>query len=239
MIAAEAFDVDYKTGRRHTDYSVTQLIKDPLPIQIVRRYGDKIKVDVRKRLWALFGSAIHLLLEKVTDLKKFKREERFFLEIDGKIISGQADLYEKKPMILSDYKTTSVFKIKKGIKNKDWIQQLNMLAYLAEKSGTPVKELKIVAFAKDWRKGESDKAAKEGKPYPDTLSTISIPKHPGVKVLRYIKERVKLHADAEGKELKDIPKCKDTWGGRMCKDYCDGNSYCPYYQEYLKNRSNK
>lgn len=45
-------------------YSVTEVVNAPLVAVLRRRHGDEITVDVSERIWAMFGTAVHMAIEK-------------------------------------------------------------------------------------------------------------------------------------------------------------------------------
>src|SRR3990167_2390307 len=48
---------------RKSDISVTELQKSPRILQLERRHDKEIVVDVSDRVWALFGTATHHIIE--------------------------------------------------------------------------------------------------------------------------------------------------------------------------------
>lgn len=181
------------------DISTTAMIGPPRIRQLKLRYGKQIKEDVSDRIYALIGNNSHAILERV-DCENVLREERFFATVQGWRIGGQIDLYEQGPEIHSDYKTTSVWAIIKGIK-PEWEAQLNINSWLLEQNGHPVDRHQIVALLRDWSK---HKAREKG--YPSCqVKVVPAPiwKHP----IDYIEARVLLHQAAEKLNDYDLPKC--------------------------------
>lgn len=259
--AVKGFEKAYKDGRGNTSISVTELISPPLIKKLKEEYNDRLEEDVSERIWSLFGSAVHSVLEHAGGAADLT-EERLFLDVEGIRISGQADLYEESGT-LSDYKITSVWSVIGDKIKPEWVTQLNILALLYENTGFPVTKLQIVAILRDWSKGK----AMAGGNYPEcNVKVIDIPRWTKEATLDYIIERVKIHA-AEPTECtpeekwakppvyavmkegrKSAIKLYDTLeeaeadgrGDRVevrpgenvrCKEYCPVKDFCPYYKE--------
>lgn len=139
-------------GRR-TDYSATTLVSPPQQVILRRRYPDANSEDAIDRVWSMFGSIAHTLLEEHGSDEALT-ENRFYSEVLGKIVSGQVDHY--KDGIITDYKTTSVFKVTKR-SYEDWEKQLNIYAFLARENGLQVRNLRIVAIIRDWKESDTHK----------------------------------------------------------------------------------
>ncbi|MDR2785683.1 MAG: hypothetical protein LBB83_07190 [Treponema sp.] len=73
--------------------SATTLLKNMKQILLTERHWDELEEDVLDRFWALFGSAIHKLLEHEGE-NDFS-EESMFCEFAGIKVTGQIDLYNK------------------------------------------------------------------------------------------------------------------------------------------------
>ena len=116
------------------------------------------------------------------------------------ILAGQFDLIENG--ILYDYKLTSMWAVINGVK-PEWEQQLNCLAFLADRDDLDVNALKIVAMLRDW----SQMKTKFDMNLPQH-QIITIPVNLWTKDEQeaYIKERMLLHKNAE---LGDVPECTD------------------------------
>ena len=185
--AVEGFDKGYQDGRGDTDLSVTQLIGPPLIPKLVAEHKDEIQEDVSDKIWALFGSAVHGILENsVGDSPNIEVERRMFLEVNGLKVSGQADLIEGTT--LSDYKVTSVWSVI-GKHKPEWERQLNLLAYLARNDGIKIDKLQIVTLLRDWSKGRANSAD-----YPEcNIKVIDIPLWTEDEQRAYLESRVALH----------------------------------------------
>lgn len=192
--------------------SVTELLSSPRIVQLKRRHWDDIEQDASEMVWSLFGTAIHHVLEHGKG-DNHLIEQRLHAEVDGWHISGAIDLQELEEdgVVISDYKTTSSFKVMAG--SDDWEEQLNLYAFLVEfTKKLPVKKLQIVAIVRDWSAREA--VYKEGYPKAP-ITVIDIPLWPYENRLQFIKDRIGLHSDAMFAQETDdeLPPCtpKDMW----------------------------
>jgi len=179
---------------------VSELINAPKQKELRLKHWDEIEEDVSERLWALLGNAMHYILEKGAPDDSFG-EERLRAQIDGMIISGQADLWHMG--VIEDYKTTSVNSYTFGLK-PEWVAQLNVYRWLWYKSGFKAKALKIHCILRDWIRSK----AFMDKDYPQIpFVTIDIPMWTIEETEQYIKARVALH------KLRVAPPCtnEEKW----------------------------
>lgn len=180
----------YTKGK--ANISVTELLNSPRIVQLKRKHWDEIETDASEMVWALFGSAVHNILEHGKDDHHIV-EERIFTEHEGWKLSGAIDLQEVEEdgIVISDYKVTGAWSVMN--EKQDWHNQLNVYAWLVEKvKKQPVKKLQIIAIVRDWAARET---AKEG--YPSSpIATIDIPLWPMEEREAYINERIHLHSAA-------------------------------------------
>ena len=188
--------------------SCTTLLSPP-KIRLLRsRHWDEISEDAADKFWILLGQATHDVLERMEGANRLQ-EERINLEIDGKTVSGKMDLYDDE--VITDYKVTSVWTIVYNPQGKkEWVEQLNILAYLLRTSGFEVKRLQISAILRDW----SQTKARTDENYPQIpYKTINMPLWSEEKQLEYIKKRVAFHSECENLSDDDIPTCtkEERW----------------------------
>lgn len=180
----------YSKGQ--ANISVTELLNSPRIVQLKRMYWDYIEQDASEMVWALFGSAVHNILEHGKDPHHVV-EERIFAEIDGWKLSGAIDLQEVEEdgIIISDYKVTGAWSVMN--EKQDWHNQLNTYAWLVETvKKKPVKKLQIIAIVRDWTARDT---AKEN--YPSSpIATIDIPLWPIEQREAYVRDRITLHSHA-------------------------------------------
>jgi hypothetical protein len=177
-----------------SDITVTQLIQPPLLRSLTKKHWDDLEEDVSSRVWALFGTSVHHLLEMAYKGRTARVEERVYAEVLGWKLGGQFDALEGD--VLSDYKVTSVY-AREG--KKEWVEQLNVLRWLLHQNGTVVNKLQIVAIFRDWREMESKKNAD----YPSQAMILPIKLWSLEDTGKFIEERVALH------QSENPPICTD------------------------------
>lgn len=142
--------VNLTKDREYVDnrFSVTELLGPTREILLSRQHYREIEVDVSDTISALFGSAVHKLLEEA-DNENAEVKMEYTLE-DGTTIVGIADKITKDA--IEDYKTTSVSKVQKSDFN-DWKDQGLAYAWLHYKlTGEIKRKLRFHALLKDWSK---------------------------------------------------------------------------------------
>jgi hypothetical protein len=72
-----------KYSRGDADISVTQLIDSPRVRLLRNDKADEMETDVSDRVWSLFGTAVHHILESTNASHAVTMEERLFMEVDG------------------------------------------------------------------------------------------------------------------------------------------------------------
>ena len=199
----------YSKGKAHI--SATELLNSPRIVQLKRKYWEFIETDASEMVWALFGSAVHNILEHGKGENHIV-EQRLGTDIDGWRLSGAIDLQEEDEdgIAIKDYKVTGAWSVMN--EKQDWHNQLNVYAYLVEKEAKKkVKSLQIVAIVRDWTARDT---VKEGYPQ-SPIATIDIPLGPMEEREQYIKERVHLHSAAyfEMETNSELPQCSedDMW----------------------------
>ncbi len=141
-------------------YSVTELLNGVREIVLRRRHFNGISEDVSERIWAIFGTAVHAVLERQEESDTEFREVRLSEEIHGIKISGQFDRLKDKR--ITDYKTASVWKVIFQDFKRDE-EQILVYSYLLMAAGFEVRDAQIVYFLKD----HSMSKAKFDNNYPD------------------------------------------------------------------------
>ena len=259
--------VKYDWYDSHNTISATSLLKPPRQNILQSKHFEEIEEDVSERLWALYGHAVHSILEKHY-AENSLQEERLTVEIGGKIVSGKIDLYNGTLKKLSDYKFQSVWKWRMD----EWDQieeQLNIYAYILESNRFPVKEIEAIMLFRDWSKTESIKSG-----YPDSpiktkklnlwdfdkrekfiLSKLSETDRDCTRSERWErgecwaiykgdnKKAFKLHdtlPEAE-KHIEELGKgysiVHRPGKSIRCEDYCNVKNFCPQYKESICQQS--
>ena len=203
-IARAVRNDSYDPGEK-TDFSVTTLIGPPRIRVLRKRYRDELTEDVADRLYSLLGQSVHTILERAAT-EGALAEVRLYAKVDGLVISGQLDhaVFFKDQGLLQDYKLTSIWT---DPKKPEWVQQINMLAWLLRANKYNVTKGQIVPIYRDWSKAR----ARREKDYPQHQSKlVDIELWPDYEVLRFVRERIKLHVEAETEKL---PECtsEERW----------------------------
>lgn len=199
---------DYSMGDARM--SVTGLLKPPRIGILFKRHHEQIEKDVADNIWALFGRAIHKILEHGADEKHIP-EERLYAEVRGWRISGQIDVQvldypsSQAHCRIIDYKSTTAYAVRQ--EKREWVEQLNCYAFLLRQQGWVVEELAVCAFIRDWsrhRVGTPD--------YPDAPTVmVPIPLWDTQTAEDFVAERVRIHQEALAQVSMggDPPECED------------------------------
>lgn len=138
-------------------YSVTALLKGIRKCILERRHDDEITEDVSDKVWAIFGTAVHQILqnseESVTQLK----ENKLVIDMpNGYKLSGIFDLYDDATGTVTDYKTCAVWKFIYGRTDpsqfEDWRRQTLIYCWMLRQIGFEAKRGEIVALMRDHSK---------------------------------------------------------------------------------------
>lgn len=182
-----------------SDTTVTTLLKPTRAVALEKLHKDEITEDASERLWALAGQIGHAILERGS--KHELTERRLFTSIRGWKVSGQADLIP--PDVLIDYKFTTVWSCKDGLK-PEWTQQLNMLNLLCVRNDIRIHKAQIVAIYRDWSKLE----ARRSPDYPQTqVQLFDVPLWPFGVIEAWMDGRVQEHQAAQSALEKNLPEC--------------------------------
>jgi len=189
--------------------SATEILNSPRIVQLKRLHDAELEQDASDMVWAIFGTAIHAVLEH-GKARNHIVEERLHAMVDGWSISGAIDLQvvEDDGITVSDYKTTSAWAVMN--EKIEWEQQLNIYAWLVETvKQRPVKGLSIVAIIRDW----SRRDMRENYP-PAPLQEININLWSYRERTDFIRDRISAHAAAlfavetRSSDLwDDLPEC--------------------------------
>ena len=142
-------------------FSATTLNKGAKEIILSDRHFDEITVDAADSVWAVWGTAVHALLESQPD-NNF-HEEYFKVPVSNSFVTGQVDSYDMENGVINDWKTASVWKVQ-FTDFKDWRAQGLTYAWLLQQSGLEVKKCRFVALLKDHSKTK----AKTDSSYPQS-----------------------------------------------------------------------
>lgn len=142
-------------------FSATTLNKGAKEIILSDRHFDEITVDAADSVWAVWGTAVHALLESQPD-NNF-HEEYFKVPVSNSFVTGQVDSYDMENGVINDWKTASVWKVQFN-DFSDWRRQGLTYAWLLQQSGLEVKKCRFVALLKDHSKSK----AKNDSSYPQS-----------------------------------------------------------------------
>ena len=142
-------------------FSATTLNKGAKEIILSDRHFDEITVDAADSVWAVWGTAVHALLESQPD-NNF-HEEYFKVPVSNSFVTGQVDSYDMENATIYDWKTASVWKVQFADFD-DWRRQGMTYAWLLKQSGLDVKKCVFVALLKDHSKTK----AKTDSSYPQS-----------------------------------------------------------------------
>lgn len=195
--------------RRHNEpgcYSATTLNKGVKEIILTDRHFDELEADAADSVWAVWGTAVHALMESQKD-ENF-HEEKFEVPLSKSKITGQVDSYDMENATIYDWKTASVWKVVKA-DFADWKAQGMTYAWLMSQKGLAVKKCRFVALLKDHSKTK----AQTDSTYPQSPVfvyefdvTEDGLKETGERLLKKVAE-----VEAAGLlEDKDIPICSES-----------------------------
>lgn len=208
VVAALTRDRYTADGEDPFDYSASTIVSPVQQTILKQRHKDNLKVfDVIDLFWSFLGSVSHSVLEEAwhESMGGFV-EQRLYMDLCGKRISGKLDRYVKPA--IRDYKSTKVYKIMKG-DFEDWEKGQNVYAYLCRMNGLPVETLTIIALLFDWKKNEVYK-----KGYPKApIVTIPLKLWTIQEQEDYVYDRLQLLKQAEQLDDFSLPECseKERW----------------------------
>jgi hypothetical protein len=156
-------DDSYEPRAKH--YGVTTILKPTREILLERRHDAEMTEDVADRVWLVFGTAVHKILEEAdkTGMAEIGFEQPV---IDDYILSGKIDLYNATEQIVEDYKSATTTKIIRG-DFEDWRKQGLEYAWLLSKVGKVATKLRFHALLKDWTPRDLKAAKEKGTFYPE------------------------------------------------------------------------
>ena len=243
--------INFMTGSRSFDLnrpSVTQLLHPPQATILQSMYPDYGE-DIQDRVRMSLGTAFHNAVQG--------NEERFEREHPSGLftITGEPDDYEyvnaigeRERNVVLDYKTTSVYKIKRvmqeaqafeiidnldeSVLNKfsdalDWILQLSMYAFLLAGDQMNYYSGRIICINFDAGNKRIMKSLKP--PVPNNIQIIDLPLVAYDELMKWtdrqwtrINEAKKFYDDPSQEINVDLVKCKssEVWGGNRCGEYC-------------------
>jgi len=148
-------------NKADNELSATTLLKGTKEIILTRRHWEELTVDAADKIWAVWGTAVHALLEA--------EGEHEFTECDfkvpmpnGMVLTGRIDNYNMETETITDYKTGSVWKVIFQ-DFEDWRMQGILYAWMLVQNGFKVKRAVFIDLLKDHSKSK----AKFDSSYPE------------------------------------------------------------------------
>lgn len=186
--------------RGDADISVTTLIGPARKRVLEQRHAHEITEDVADRIWALLGQIAHGILERA-DIEGWN-EQRLFITRHGWTISGQFDRVLVAAGALGDYKLTSTYSVKDGLK-PDHEAQANIYRLMLQEHGVEISSAQVVYILRDWQRSK----AKNDLGYPQLPVLVAdVPLWPVEQVEAYITQRLAAHGHAQH----TLPDCTDA-----------------------------
>jgi hypothetical protein len=207
----EAFVLACDSARHNAPGSVsaTTLLKGAKEIILTERHWEELTEDVADRIWAIWGTAVHSILERETP-DTFV-EEYLTAEVEGLKITGRVDNYNMRTGDIEDYKTASTWKVVFG-DFADWHKQGMIYAWLMKQAGLPVRTVRFIALLKDHSKTKAKRDA--GYPQSPVYNYFFMPSEESYKNIEsFIKKRVDEIMTYSNLLDNDIPECspEERW----------------------------
>lgn len=207
IVKALQSDYQYKPYQ----FSVTTILSGIKSFLLAKRHQNEIEMDASEGINMLLGTAVHNIFEGHENEDEVAEDYIKIKVNDLYSLSGRFDLYNLKTEEITDYKTCSIWKIK--FKDyKDWKQQLLIYGWMLRKLGLKVKNAKITALIKNWKKTELKLARQKGEYYPET-PIINVPfeftEEDYVEIEKWIVNRFNEIQNAEMLVDDDIPICSE------------------------------
>jgi len=189
--------------------SATTLIQGVKQIILTDRYWDLLEDDVSDRIWAIFGSAVHHVLESEGE-NTFPEQEMSYQVADIKV-TGKIDNYDMKHGLIDDYKTASVTKVMFG-DFTDWYLQGMIYAWLLRKNGFNAERCRFIALLKDHNKMDAMRDSQYPK-NPVHVHEYPVTPQGLFKIGIYIKNKVDEYKRCLLLSDDDIPPCapEERW----------------------------
>jgi len=189
--------------------SATTLIQGVKQIILTDRHWDKLEDDVSNRIWAIFGTAVHSLMESEGENNFIEQEMDY--KIGDITVTGKIDSYDMKHGLIDDYKTASVVKVKFS-DFSDWYKQGMIYAWLLRKNGFKAERCRFIAMLKDHSKTDALRDSQYPKD-PVYIYKFSVTSQELFKIGIYIKNKVDEYQRCLLLHDNDIPPCtpEERW----------------------------
>jgi hypothetical protein len=189
--------------------SATTLIQGVKQIILMDRHWDELEDDVSERIWAIFGSAVHSLLQSEGEYDFTEQEMSY--KVGEITVTGRIDCYNMEKCIVDDYKTASVNKIKFG-DFTEWYLQGMIYAWLLIRNNFPVKRIRFIALLKDHSKTDAMKDSQYPQ-VPVHIYEFPVTQQGLFKIGIFLKNKVEEYQRCVLLPDNDIPPCspEERW----------------------------
>lgn len=225
-------------GKEHefnpNKYSVTEILGSPKEIYLARKYREEITNDVCDLIPALFGTAVHSILEKNSP-EDIETEVKVEAQIDSKLLVGRIDLLDKKNKLIGDYKTCSVSKIMNQ-DFEDWKLQGLIYAWICYfYYGVDIRKLEFYGLMKDWSKLKSNMSANYPKS-PIYIWKMDIQDSDYDFIGKWIRDKLDVITNYDGSECTD----EEMWytGTKFAVYKNQGDERAKYIADSLEDATN-
>lgn len=188
-------------NKGESDITATGLIEPARIGALKEKYAEELTEDASSLIYSLQGQSVHTILERAAialQAQGYIPEQRFYISVGGWKVGSQIDVFHPETGLLQDYKVTSVYAVRDGIK-EEYAQQMNIQAECLRQNGHDVKRLQIVAILRDWSKLEY---ARDPDNYPPhQVKVLDVPLIPSADVLAFLEQRVAAHKAARAGQL--------------------------------------
>ena len=103
--------VDAVSVERHNQkgcYSATTILHGTCETILTERHYDELEVDASESIWAVFGTAVHSVMESQNT--STLKEQFYFVDVLNSKVTGRVDSYDQNTKTIHDFKTASVGK---------------------------------------------------------------------------------------------------------------------------------
>jgi hypothetical protein len=192
-------------NKSEKDLSATTLLKGIKEIILTWRHWDELTDDAADRIWAVFGTAVHSVLE--TEGKDDFAEIKLAAGVGEVTVTGQIDNYDMATATVTDYKTASVYKVMVG-DFEDWRMQGLIYSWLLVENGFKIDNCRFIALLKDHSKSK----ARNDRSYPQSPALayeFPVTAKDIFNAEKYVIERVTEYLKYLDKPDDEIPPCTD------------------------------
>lgn len=186
--------------------SATTLIQGTKQIILTDRHWDELEDDVSDRIWAIWGQAVHSLLEH--EGENDFTEQEISHKVDGITVTGRIDNYDMATGTICDYKTASVNKVKCN-DFSEWHTQGMIYAWLLARNNFPVSRCRFIALLKDHSKTEARRDVRYPAK-PTYVYEFHVTPDKLFKIGTFIRDKVREYEAYQKLDDDEIPPCTPT-----------------------------